>query len=364
MIKKVLCFLVMMVVCLSLTGCSSFFDDGSEVLEISSIESITLEDGSTILRITYADEERLPDEFIIPKGAEGNGIKGINTVENDDGTITVTISFTDKTMEDEVFILKNGISVIGVESEFDSETGETLMKVKFSNGEYSEPIILPKGEKGEDGNSFTGYDIIQNEDLSMEIYFHFSKSDDVLITIPAPKEGAAGRGISSIISMETDTEYVLQINYDDETNEEVRFTKPADPNKWYNGGTEPDRSLGVSGDYYFDIFHNDIYVKEGSSWTKIVDFDADEQYCSVKFNLNDSDEFPAKMPSGSQKSYNILKGNYFSTEGYSIPIPTRDGYTFVGWYTSREISQVTGQLTEITPIFNDVTFYAIWEVSE
>ena len=74
---------------------------------------------------------------------------------------------------------------------------------------------------------------------------------------------------------------------------------------WYYGGTE----LGYSS-FTYD-FEDDITVK--ARWTP-------ETY-SVRLNANGG--------SGVPSSYTLTYG-----ERYSLPTPTRDGYTFDGWYTS------------------------------
>ena len=72
------------------TGCSGFVVE-DESLIITSITSQVLDDGRTMVVITYADEEIAPAIFYLPKGdtgeqgEEGNGIKEI-THELDERT--------------------------------------------------------------------------------------------------------------------------------------------------------------------------------------------------------------------------------------------------------------------------------------
>ena len=61
-------------------------------------------------------------------------------------------------------------------------------------------------------------------------------------------------------------------------------------------------------------------------------------------------------------AYQIPHGSYFAAqEGYTIPIPTRNGYDFVGWYTTKTITPTSGKFTDLTPVMADLTLYAIWE---
>ena len=269
----------------------------------------------------------------------------------------MTITYTDETVEPTQITIPNGISITSVSYEVDSETNQTFIQFHYSDGSASDPIPIPKGEKGEDGNSIIGVDQIVNDDNSITLIFHFSKAEDYIVQIPAGNEG---RGIASIIASETEDLYTLTINYTDGTYKTFEWNKPQ-PNQWYTG-SEPSNSLGVDGDFYFDIYHHNIYVKQSGAWVLIVSFDNNIETHSVVFNLNDSAEEPANMPSGALMAYQISHGSYFAAqEGYSIPIPTRVGYEFVGWYTTKIVNPTSGKFTDLTPVLADLVLYAIWE---
>lgn len=366
MTKKIFSIFILLLSCFMIASCSSFFgEEEEEIITITSINSELLDDGSTKITITYSSEEKKPDEFIIEQGADGNGIASINATTSADGSKTdVFIYFTDATIEPVHFEVSNGTSIAGVSRKVDEETGDVYLIMTYTDGKTSDPILLPKGEDGEDGNSFTGYDQVVNLDKSLTIYFHFSKSDDVVITIPAPQQGEDGNGIDSITSMtdEETNEYVLLIKYSNkEEPEEVRFKMPKEANTWYTSQGEPDDLLGKNGDYCFDVAYNAIYLKENNEWGIVVDMDGDETIFNVSFNLNDSIDAPAKMPSGSLVTYHIKRGSYFTADGYPVPVPTRNGYEFAGWYTSKIVTPVNGQFTDLTPVFSDLVLYAKWE---
>ncbi|MFR5876269.1 MAG: S8 family serine peptidase [Eubacterium sp.] len=60
-----------------------------------------------------------------------------------------------------------------------------------------------------------------------------------------------------------------------------------------------------------------------------------------------------KMPSGYKK-------NYKSGTGYTLPKPTKKGYTFAGWYTDKACTK--GKTTVVKPwITGDKTYYAKWK---
>ena len=356
--KRILLFLILVVSLFTLTSCGGFFAE--ETKEIFEITSYVDQNGVTILRITYTDETK--DEFQIPKGVEGNGIREIKTTKNDKGDITtVTVIYTEEDMDPAIFEIKDGVSISGVVSRTNEETGEIYLVVLYSDGTESEPHLLPKGEKGD---GFSGFDKEDNEDGSQTYYFHFSNSEDVVITIPAPEKGDTGRGITSIIGTEEEGLYILTINYSDETSEQIMFNRPKDPNAWLSGGEAPDKSLGRNGDYYFDTAHKIIYAKENGSWIKVVSFDDSTDYYFINFDLNDTlDGGPqASMPSGSYLSYIVVRNTYFTDNGYGdIPVPSREGYKFVGWYRSKNVNATSGAFTDLTPILSDLTLYAQWE---
>jgi uncharacterized repeat protein (TIGR02543 family) len=65
-------------------------------------------------------------------------------------------------------------------------------------------------------------------------------------------------------------------------------------------------------------------------------------------------------------TFNTLGGNeitgwagYYDTELPSIPIPTRTGYTFIGWYTDIDL---TTEFTLTKFPGYDITIYAKWEI--
>ena len=362
--KKIKIFLIL-ILSLScfLTSCGSFFGDEDEALQIYSIESELQQDGTTKITITYSNEDKAPDVFFIPQGEKGqdgvigNGIKTIKYEPSEDGMSTkLIVEYTDSEVENTEFVIPNGVSVTGVEYKLDPATKNTLMYLTYSNGEKSKAITILKGS---DGNGISSYELIQNEDGSQTLVFSFTQSDDVKITIPAPIKG---NGIDSIISKEDKTHYILQINYENGVVEEVKFNKPEQPNAWYSGLTRPDESLGKDGDYYFDTQHEEIYLKENGSWILIVEINANEQIFKVKFDVNDSVEEPASMPAGSLNQYLIKRGTVFSDNGYGeIPIPTRSGYTFVGWYRSKVVTPINSPFTDMVAVNSDITLYAIWQ---
>ena len=372
--KRILIFILMLFMCLSVTACGGgFFEE--DVLEIESITSKVDSDGTTILKIKYTDPTREPDEFRIPRGLEGNGISEVLTEKENDIT-KVTINFTDETATPVVFEVKDGRSISGIVPIVDSETGAVYLKVVFSDGTESDPYPLPKGEKGDDGNGIIGYEKIDDlENGGYKIIFHFSQSEDVEVIIPGPEKGEDGRGIEQIMSYEEGNFYYLVIQYTDGSfTDPIEFEKPQKPNTWLTATQNPNvekedvKILNAKiGDFVFDTAHKVIYVKAEYGWDKVVSFGDSTEPLTITFVLNDTlDGGPeAAMPSD-KLVYPVIQNTYFTDNGYDIPIPTRSGYRFVGWFTKadKEVLPTTGQFTELTPILSSLTLYAIWEEIE
>ena len=358
-----ICALLLMAAMLFLTGCgSSFFSE--ESLQIASVGSELLEDGRTRVTITYLNEDVEPYVFFLPKGddgsigSDGNGIKEIVCKRNEENFRTdVTIRFTDETVDPVTMKIPDGLSVVGIQDGFDELTEATYVVFQYSDGSISNPIYLPKGDKG---NGIKTFSQKLNEDKSVSIFFEFDDDRKMDILIPPPE---TGNGILNMNAIDDGDYYYIDVNYTNGTTEQLKFQRPADPNQWLYGSEEPGRLKGEDGDYYFDTYHKVIYVKEKGNWTKVISFKEESEtvYFTVTFDLNDEDD--AKMPEGARPGYQIEKGTYFASAGYGdIPVPTREGYRFMGWYTKKAVNHATmSPFTDLTPVFSDLTLYALWE---
>lgn len=370
--KKILTFLCFIFMVFGMfTGCSGFVVE-DESLIITSITSQVLDDGRTMVVITYADEDIAPAIFYIPQGEEGiqgeegNGIKEITyEIDEKTGTIFVTINFTDDSMDPVTYELRNGVSITSVEQIIDEETGQVSFIVKYSDGTQSDPIIVPEGKKGEDGKDgigIMGYYHTNNEDGSITLTFVFTDGNIYTCDIPKGEKGENGRGIVAIIGYEDDEKYYLIISYSDETQDIIPFDKPQKPNTWLTGTGKPGSSLGNDGDFYFDVERKDIYSKINGEWIKVVDFEDDETKYTLEFNFNCDDAYYPEGY-GYEKYYTIKAGANFASTKTLVPIPLRDGYIFEGWYTTPNPTVVNGMFTDLTPVMNDIVLYAKWSVA-
>lgn len=413
-------FLFLFLLIFTLAGCGSFFGS-EEAVGIASVITEDLEDGSIKLIINYTDEELEPLEVILPRGeegAKGNGIKEIKTESGDEVT-KVIVTYTDTSMPALEFDVPHGSEIEAIlvvdKDDFEIKTDENgneyrvdaegknieeegkffegtkYLKVIYTETESPESEVkksskfeLPKGEKGDEGNGIEYVkagklledgsieEDLLNEDGSITLKIKYTQSDEPqIINIPP------NRGISSIEQVDTIDLYGLKIYYTtfDESGlqESVEYTWNK-PTLWLSGDTPPsDIKHGKPGDYYYDTSANKIYFKktaEGNPfgyWDDIVDFGTNDKPCNIEFNANGGvfkEIIGSDIKESSIKTISLQKGEYFygNENGKKIPIPTRDGYTFIGWYTSPELLDPTiGKFTDLTIVNGDIALYAIWQ---
>ena len=188
----------------------------------------------------------------------------------------------------------------------------------------------------------------------MTLYITLTDGNFYTVEIPKPKEG---RGISSIVSSTADGQYILTITYTDGTSEIVSFDAPP---SWTTGSTKPSDDFGNNGDYFFDIDHDIIYIKQDGTWIVAVNFNTDSTTYTVTFNLNDTNAEPASFVIGTSTYPGIKRGETFYSLDLAVPVPYRSSYVFEGWSTSKTPGPTNGLFTDLTPILSDMTLYAVW----
>ena len=355
--KKLMKVLALSTMCLGmpmLNACSFFRSADKGDNGIKNIEVVQDEQGNAIITITYTDSSKKPVTFTLPKGENGQdgaGIKKVEYSQDQYGVTTVTISFTNS-LEPVSFTLQPGKSIADVKFEKD-ESDNTLIIFIDSDGNELSPITVFKGDSGEQGVGIVAIVPFENSDGSTSLTITLSDETAYEVQIPAPKEG---RGIKAIVSRKEGTKVILVVTYTDDTTEEVSFD--AAPS-WTTGNAKPGDSFGYNGDYYFDISHDIIYIKENGVWTVAVDFNTNAAEYTVIFDLNDTTAEPANFAIG-QRSYVLNRGETFYSSNLDMPVPTRNGYTFNGWFTSATPNVTHGAFNNLTPVLSDMTLYASW----
>lgn len=372
---------------LPLAACG-FIETDPEGTTIKEIAANRLENGDTEITITFADEDRDPVVFVIPKGEDGsdgqngeNGADGLpgengqpgagiqsidQTVSADGNTLILTVTFTDGREPEiiEVPILngKDGLSIESVTTKTDS-LGNTVVTISFTGDLEDVSFTVPKGEQGNPGNGISGVTVEENSDGSQTVTISYTDASmkDTVLTIPAPKEGKEGVGVRYILSDETETEYILTFYLSDGTSQSVSFSKPTQPSTWLSGFSAPDESMGNDGDFYLNKADLTIYQKLNGTWMIIAQLSSSQETHTVRFDANggtfSSDTFSTV--------FQVTHGEtFYGNPKYIFPTVTYEGYTFLGWYTSvNQKNPTVGKFTDLTPVYSDMTLYAWWEAS-
>lgn len=359
------------------SSCSSFLKkDSDNYLAIASVDvDVDEETGTTIVTIKYNDNKRQPTIIEIPKGEKGETGVGITGFEVDDKSDPlnniIIVHLTDK---DESFKLAKGTKITNIESfEVDPEedpdhAGQICIEITVSDSE--EPHVFYV-EKGKDAPVITSVELANNEDTGdLELVLHLS--DDSTIKCNAMQiRGEDGNGIQDIIAKEDDNGYHITFVFtkeDEEGNKEktLDFSKPSQPNTWRSGVGSPEGKYGekdkvIAGDFYFDTQGCNIWEYDGSKWNLVATLNDRSKQYTVTFDLNDEfDGGPSASLPGPDE-YKIPSGLYFAATPYEIPIPTRgDDYEFLGWSTKSKKTVVNGYFTDLTPVYTNLTLYAIW----
>ena len=137
--------------------------------------------------------------------------------------------------------------------------------------------------------------------------------------------------------------------------EEYSFSKPH-ASTWLYGTSDPSDSIGSEGDFYFNTSSGDIFVKkevdEVVTWVFQVHINGVatgfNEWYFVKLDPNGG-TIEENYPS----SYRVKPGTCLD-----LPLCTKEGYEFIGWYSDLELDVNSGQFTNTTPVFQDWTLYA------
>ena len=363
--KKWIYSIFMLLFIFTLYGCSFTYE---EELVIESIKTVLLDDGRTMIMISYTDEEIEPTLVYIKKatkGENGNGIEEIKCTYSEDGlTTNLEFIFTDTTSQSVTVEVPNGRKIVGFKQEDNKEEGITNIYLQFNDGTYSEPLPILRGKDGEDGENgldgsiFSELVIEENYDGSKNLTFVFSDGTEGECIVSGPIKG---NSIKQITKYSSSKYYYLFIEYTNKEEGDLIELEIPVVNTWHNGAGKPSYYLGNNGDYYLDTTNLVIYAKENNIWYDIIHMDEtkeDANTHSVKFDLNAEDAY---LKDGYYyTSFNDIKeGTHFYGNGLEIPVPERPGYTFGGWYTSKNPTN-SSAFTELTPIFSDTKLYAYW----
>ena len=360
------------------SSCSIFGSETSGA-SIERVESSTDENGTTIVTMYFEDEDMEPLTFEIPKGEKGEvgavgavgpGIASITSSESADGTKTIlTITFTSPDMPTQTFEVNNGVSVKRVYTEYDPDTKTNSLKFEMSDGsilpkEDEKPIVIKDGVDGV-GIKEVKQEQLPNGDYVITISYTDESMEDSVITLPYKngEDGKDGKGINSIITNQIDNLFYISIQYSDGSIEDLNPIVLPQATKWLSGLGAPNSLIenqAIEGDYYFDQENYIIYFYDGSDFIEVINLTENNKVTNkytVTFDPNGGgfiSETIGKIQVDAGSTINLA----------SIPLCSKDGFTFAGYYTTKEgpLNPLSGKLTDLTPIYRDTVFYAYYEV--
>lgn len=356
--KRFLALIFTLIMCVNfLTSCGMGTGDS---LEISNITAVYDEEtGETTVTISYLDDIEAPLVFVIPKGEQGvsgSGIENIVPVDGEtEGTTDLMIYFTDGRQPYRVTVSngKDGVSITNIKIINEQPDGypagsKEVAFVDQNDKQIGNSFIIPAGKDGDEISNIYGE---KQADGSVKVTVAYTGDETKEFSIPG------GRGIASIDSDfdSATNEYMLIVSYNDNSEATVvRFTRPTG---LLNGIGDPMPEKGIVGDFYFDTENKKIFKKiTATEWEEIIDLKNERETFTVKFVVDSG----MSIVSG-KNEFEIQDGKCFVAAGFSIPVPLKQGYTFKGWYTTREPNATNGAFTDLTPVSCGLTLYAVWE---
>ena len=354
---------------ITLSSCS-LFGGADEGLMIERVESTMGENGSTLVTMYFTDEDVEPLTFEIPRGetgeigpigATGLGIKEITSRQSEDGLNTIlTIVFTSEDVPNQEITVPNGVSVADVTLRYYPDEETYTFEFTMSNGDVFETETF---EKPKDGIGISSVDQTTDNEGNIIITITYTdpsmgENGQTVITIPY-KNGEDGRGIESIVGTQVGTQYTITIFYTDGVSETLPPIELPNATKWLYGQGEPTsryEAQANEGDYYFDLENRVIYIFTNGYFNKIIDLTEDvdpTRTYHVTFDANGGEFVP-----GAITEIDVTAGRPITIT--RIPECFKTGFVFNGYYTTPEgpDNPLSGKLTDLTPIYQDITFYA------
>lgn len=352
--KIVLTGLIALLGVTSISSCSSFF--GADYT-ISNVEQRTDQTtGDTIVTITFENEDINPLTLRIPTVTDGIGIESIvPTTENDKVIFTITYTNND-TQVFEVPIV-NGTDGVGVEDVVigEDDEGNPTIEFLYTDGETSGEIPLPRGR---DGVGIVSVEPTLTENGTTTYTMTFTDGRE-----PFKFTVSNGVGIKNVeLDSETNEDYyVLNIYFTDGTDTFINLPKPV-TKQMLSGTEDPGESIGKDGDFYINTYTGYFFEKVNGVWERRFSMKSNDDAKShtITFTLNEGESciYNGKEITENTMFYAFATHNT-RISANDIPIPTKKGYEFLGWY-SDPTNVNSGQFTDLTLITSDLSLSAKW----
>lgn len=358
-LRKIQLFLLSLFSFFALGSCSSFFSDQGMVIE--NIATTTEDNGDTTITITFTDDSYAPVTFKIPapedgkegpQGPIGNGIEKIEKITKDNKNY-LQVTFTDKDLAPALIELPDLVSIKDITTSYDVEKDTNTVTISLTDG-TEKSFVLKNGKDGIGIKDITS-ETDEEGNTTITISYTDESKEDTVIQIPyvQGKDGKDGRGIASITTQSANGTYHVFIQYTDDPDgenlEHLEFPMP-ESTKWFSGNGAPGFDISIQakqGDFYYDLTNFAIYLYNGFTWDLIANLKNDSIPCTVEFDATTN----GGLLDGSYLSkVTCLKGE--SLEYSQIPTASKEGATFLGWYTSAlgPSDPRAGRFTDLTPV--------------
>lgn len=266
-------------------------------------------------------------------GAAGNGIVKIEKTSTDGLIDTYTITFTDETKT--TFYVTNGRDGINGEKGEDGTNG-------VDGATWVTGNTAPSAEEGKDGDFY----------LNLVTFEVSVKVDGTWTSIGTIKGDPGQKGEAG-----ADGEKGEDGQKGDPGQKGEDGTNGKDGATWITGNTPPNVGEGKDGDLYLNLITFEVSIKADGVWNYVGTIkgedgkDAEVKEYNVTFDVNGG-----VMP----ENYTDITQTVKEGSTLTLPIPTREGYVFNGWFTGMTAND--GQFYNFTPVFNDLTLIAKWSV--
>ena len=346
----------------TLSSCSAFF--GGDEYTITDIKQ-TIDDntGDRLITITFSDASVQPLEIRIPSVTDGVGIENIDArVDNE--KVIMTISYTDSNKEDTVisFPLKSGENGVGISDVLvsEDEEGNTTLQFLYTDGKSTQIFKIPKAQDGKDGVGIENIDQIPNGDGTYDIIITFTDPtlEPKILKI---SDGISISGAAYNEEASTDEQYAINIYFSNGDQTIIYLPRPQVVN-WLTGFKEPINSEGKNNDFFVNLTNGNVYKKINGTWDFLFTMKGNDEseiiYYQVCFNLRDGESIK-DFNEESKIIFNVKEGDCLPLN--SIPLPFKDGYEFLGWFTSNTYNPNSSRFTDTTLVTRDFELYAQWQ---
>ena len=340
--------------------------DGIGIKEvICEVNEETLE---KFLVIEYTDGSK-STPFLLPegdkgdKGDPGNGILSITSEEQLDGSVKLTITFTDKNVTPIEFVIpaaKEGIGVKKIEPK--ESNGKYILAITYSDDSYEDIEF----NKPKDPNAwYRGSSMPNNEANEGDYYFDTANKK----IYAKDKERW-----NLIVDFNQSLEF-CEVQFDLNSLEYV--------NEWYYKGNkieidynDQEVTIGANGNWFIGNFDTNISATIGvpgqtayQVYCEQTQEPLSEELYNLKLSIDETFDLPYVLKSiketatftQGQAHYYVQRNTYFNSSSYVVPIPTREGYRFLGWYTNPLDDVNSAKFTDLTIVLSNLKLSARWE---